>query len=187
MSNDNELKIAVEKANELIQEITDYLGENNNKDAKLRFPRGYIKTTAHYRKKLSFIKDPILLSNSSYTLMLLDVYRWIVNRTDIWGAPRDMLIKHGICIIGSLCESFTKDALKEKVNAKKSYKSRTAYLVDKNLIDDKQKQELDWVWDTRNNQHLFLVTFIEFEHYKAKDYNRANNAFKNLCESLSKL
>jgi hypothetical protein len=187
IKDDKELVEAAEKANGLIQEISNYLGERNIKDAKLRFPRNYLKTATHYRNKLSFISDQVLLTNSSYTLMLLDVYKWIANRTDIWGVPRDMLIKHGICIIGSLCESFTKDALKGRVSAKKGYKERTAYLADKKLIDKDQKQELDWIWDTRNNQHLFLVSFIEYEHYKASDYNRASSAFNNLCAALRRL
>ena len=43
--------------------------------------------------------------------MLSDVYRWMLNRTDLWGTPREMLIKECVCLMGSLVESITKDAM----------------------------------------------------------------------------
>lgn len=105
-------------------------------------------------------------------------------RTDIAGTAKEMIIKEGICLVGSLCESITKDVLTDKVGKSKGYKDRNKYLVDKGIIDVTLQSELDWVWDTRNNEHLFLVEIREHEHYKVSDYNRAINALRALREKL---
>ena len=185
INDDLELIAAVARINEELQEASDYLGERNLSEAKVRFPRNYIKSASHYRNQLLFINDKTLLNNSSYALMLIDVYKWIVNRTDIFGVPKEMIVKEAICLIGSLCESFTKSVLKGKVGKHKGYKERTTYLLDKGLISTHEKSELDWIWDTRNNEHLFLLDFVEFNHYKVSDYNRARNAFNKLCGTLT--
>jgi predicted patatin/cPLA2 family phospholipase len=96
-----------------------------------------------------------------------------------------MIIKEAICLIGSLCESFTKHVLKGKVGKHKGYKDRTTYLNEKNIITADDKLELDWIWDTRSNEHLFLLDFVEFNHYKVSDFNRAREAFNKLCATLT--
>jgi len=95
-----------------------------------------------------------------------------------------MIIKEGICLVGSICESVTKDVLEGVVGKKRGYKDRTQYLSDNEIIDGDLKDELDWVWDTRNNEHLFLVEIREHEHYKLPDYNRAIRALKKLRDQL---
>lgn len=184
ITNDGKLKEIVTRVSADLQAIQDCLGQEDHADAKVAFPRGFIRTAAHFRSRFAFIGDETLKRNIAYTLILSDVYRWLLNRTDISGTAKEMIIKEGICLVGSLCESVTKDVLKGIVGKKKGYKERTQYLLDNRIIDAGLKKELDWVWDTRNNEHLFLVEIREHEHYKLADYNRAIKALRNLRDKL---
>ena len=148
ISNDKELSEAVTKAGSLLQEIQDYCGRVNRYNAKVRFPRGYLRTASSQRERLPFVKDSDLKSNLSYTIILSDTVLWLLTRTDIAATAKDMLIKLFIFLGGSLVESITKDYLKGICG--KSFKVRTQYLVGNNIIGDQLKEDLDWVWDTRN-------------------------------------
>lgn len=184
ISNDAELKEVVARISNDLREIQNYLGQEDHTEAKIIFPRGYIRKAAHFRSRFTFLRDETLRRNVAYSLILSDVYRWLLNRSDISGTAKEMVIKEGICLVGSLCESVTKNVLDGVVGKKKGYKYRTQYLLDNAIIDAALKEELDWVWDTRNNEHLFLVEIREHEHYKLADYNRAIKALKNLRNKL---
>ena len=183
ISNDEELIKAVQEAGGLLQEIQDYCGKNYKEEAKVRFPRGYLRTADSARGRLPFIKDNNLKSNLAYTLILSDAIHWLLNRTDIAATAKEMLIKLFIFIGGSLIESITKDYLKGICG--KSYKHRTQFLLDNKIIDNALKEELDWVWDTRNNMHLFLLEEREYENdYNTTSHVRCATAYKGLIEAL---
>lgn len=184
IENDQQLSEAVARVSADLQNIQNYLGQENHQDAKIRFPRGFIRTAAHFRQRFNFLNDEILKRNVGYALILSDTYRWLLNRTDISRTAKEMIIKEGICLVGSVCESVTKDVLTGVVGKKKGYKDRTQHLLDNEIIDNELKVELDWVWDTRNNEHLFLVEIREHEHYRLPDYNRAILALRKLRDQL---
>jgi hypothetical protein len=184
ITNQAQLRAAVTRVSTDLQDIQDFLAQQNHHDARVRFPRGFIRTAAHFRQRFIFLKDETLRRNVAYALILSDVYRWLLNRTDVSGTAKEMIIKEGICLVGSLCESVTKDVLKDVVAKKRSYKDRTQYLLDNEIVDADLKTELDWVWDTRNNEHLFLVEIREHERYRLSDYNRAVKALRQLRDQL---
>src|SRR5690554_6832266 len=66
ITNDRELRDASRKAGELLQEIQDYCGRKLKDDAKVRFPRGYLRTASSQRERLSFVADEDLKSNLAY-------------------------------------------------------------------------------------------------------------------------
>lgn len=113
-----------------------------------------------------------------------DLLRWLLLRTDIFGTAKGMVIKEAICLMASLCETFTKDALAGKIGDNKGFKDRTAMLAKLQIIDAALKKELDWLWDKRQNEHLFLAEQSEHEHYTAEDYNKAFRAYDGLREKL---
>jgi hypothetical protein len=184
IENDDQLKEAVARVSGDLQAIQNYLVQENHPNAKVRFPRGFIRTAAHFRQRFNFLNDETLRRNVAYTLILSDTYRWLLNRTDISGTAKEMIIKEGICLVGSLCESLTKDVLADVVGKKRGYKDRTQYLLENQIIGAALKIELDWVWDTRNNEHLFLVEIREHEHYSLLDYNRAIRSLRQLRDQL---
>ena len=77
ISTDAELKVAIQEVGGLIQSIQDYAGRDFTKDAKIRFPRGYLRTSGEQRTRLSFIDDQQLKKDLSYTLILSDVLHWV--------------------------------------------------------------------------------------------------------------
>ncbi len=85
-----------------LQALEDTLKAGADKRTKVRFPRGVLRTATYFRDRFWFIRSENLRRNIAYTLILSDVYRWVLNRTDLWGTPREMLIKGGVCLAGSL-------------------------------------------------------------------------------------
>ena len=183
ISTDQELKDAIDEAGGLIQSIQDYVGRDFTKDAKLRFPRGYLRTASEQRSHLSFLDDQQLRKDLSYTLILFDVLHWITVRTDLGGQANNMVIKLGIFLLGQLVESITKVYLKGTCG--KAYKPRNEYLVKEKIITEGLREDLDWIWDIRNGMHLFLLEKSDYDtKYKTKDWNRAVRSFHSLLKAL---
>jgi hypothetical protein len=184
IKNDKELAKIVHRVGEDLQAIQNYLGKTKNPIGKVRFPHGFIRSASEIRHQLPSIRDDNLLRNISYAIMTTHVFRWLVIRTDLKGTAKEMIIKESICVLGSVCESLTKNLLKGIVGKKENYKARTKKLVQMRIINNKLKADLDWVWDVRNNEHLFLVEQPEYERYKVEDYNRAYEAYSSLKDAL---
>jgi len=184
ITTDAELATAIKQADDLIQAMHDYAGRDFTKGWKLRFPRGYVRTAEAQRQRLSFLANGVLKDNIAYTLILSDTTHWLLVRTDVSGTIKEQLIKLHLFLLGALVESITKVHLKGKCG--KGYKERIAYLLDQNSINQSLKGDLDWLWDMRNNMHLFLVTNSEYScpDYTTANHNRAVRAFKSLITTL---
>lgn len=184
IENDEQLREASEKVSALVQEMQNYLGDRNIDEGKIRFPYGFIRTAGHFRGRVAFLNDYTLQSNIAYTLILADVLRWTLNRMDVVGTAKEMLAKQIICIMGGLVESTTKHYLRGQISTHAGYKPRTAKLVELDAITQDLKDELDWLWDTRMNEHLFLVGEREYQRYSIRESNRAVKAFRDLRDAL---
>ena len=169
IQSDRDLDEALERVGGGIQQIQDYVGRDFSRPCRMRFPRGYIRTANHFRNSLDFVADETLRHNLSYALLLYDVQHWILVRTDLSGVAKEMLIKDAIVLLGNIAETLTKLPLSTSA-AKKSYKKRTERLRSMGIIEPALQDDLDWLWDTRNNCHYFLVTMREYAHYTAQDY-----------------
>ena len=182
--NDDELRAAIDEASGLIQQIQDYVGRDISRPAKLRFPRGYLRTAAEARRRVTFLTDPTLRSNIAYTLQLADVQRWILNRTDLSGMAKAMVIKLQIFLLGTIVESVTKNHLHGICGG--NFARRTQYLVDGQVIDAELKGEIDWLWGLRNNMHLFQLDCTDWSStdYTVANHNRAVRAFRRLLTDL---
>ena len=184
IQSDQELALKVIEAGALLQEIQDYVGRDFSKPAKIRFPRGYIRTAAEARLRIPFVKDVKLKSNVSYTMILSDVQHWLLVRTDLSATAKEMIIKLQMFLLGSIVESLTKVYLKGKCGG--NFCKRTAYLKEHDVISEQLQIDIDWLWDMRNKMHLFLVDRSEWQSsdYTIANHNRAVMAFKNLLEKL---
>lgn len=186
----NDLRKAAEQAGSLLQEIQNYCKQNGLnwatcEEAKVRFPRGFIRTAALQRQRFPFVKDRALQDNLAYTLILSDVVLWLKLRTDLWGTPREMLTKLYVFLIGTLCESITKDFLAGVCG--KNYKKRNEFLVERNIITPDLQADLDWLWDTRNRIHLFQLDEREYENeYTDECHQRCVKAYRGLLAALRK-
>ncbi|MGG6261765.1 hypothetical protein ACQ259_16855 [Stutzerimonas stutzeri] len=186
INTDADLIKTVSEINQRIQAVHDYLGDRNHDNAKIRFPRGYLRTCATHRHKYSFLEDKTLQSNIAYAKMTTDIFRWLLNRTDISMVANEMIIKQGISIIGNIVESIVKEVLRGKPGGgnKQNFKKKVETLVANQEITPELKTELDWLWDVRNNVHLMLLEEREIGKYKIKDYNRAVKALQSLRVAL---
>ncbi|WP_036189076.1 hypothetical protein [Marinimicrobium agarilyticum] len=181
---DDHLLEVSNEVSQKLQEIQDYLGDRNHDNAKIRFPYGYIRRCDTHRQRYSFLSCEILKSNISYALLSTDITRWLLNRTNVIGTGQEMLIKQGVSVVGNIVESVTKNYLQGN-GGRNSYKRRTEILVEREIIDQALKNELDWLWDQRNNIHIVLVADREYQRYSLPDYNRSIRALHNLRNSLS--
>ena len=186
ITNDTELANAIREADDRIQAIHYFAARDFKKPWKLRFPRGYVRTAGVQRQRLAFLAAGPLKDNIAYTLILSDTIHWLLVRTDVAGTIKEQLIKLQLFLFGALVESITKVYLKGKCGRKRDYKYRTAYLVEQGIIGQQLKVGLDWLWDMRNNMHLFLVTDSEYScpHYTIANHNRAVKAFRSLITAL---
>ncbi len=185
ITNNTELKAAVCQAGDLLQEIQDYCGRTYKVSAQVRFPRGFLRTAGEQRGRLNFVDDNDLKSNLAYCLILSDAIHWLLTRTDIAATAREMLIKLQIFIGGTLIESVTTNYLKNVRTPKRTYKMRTQSLVDLGIIDTSLKDELDWIWDLRNNMHLFGLVEREYiNEYNTSSQARAAKGFRDFIEIL---
>lgn len=184
IQNDAELAQAVLKAGKLLQEIQDYAGRDFSKPAKVRFPRGHIRTAAEARIRLGFLENSDLKRNISYTMLLSDVQHWLLVRTDLTGTAKEMIIKLQFFLLGTIVESLTKVFLKGKCGG--NFAKRTEYLEDHGVISAQLRIDIDWLWEIRNKMHLFLLDDTEWqsEDYSVANHNRAVRAFKKLLETL---
>lgn len=184
IQSDKELAQKVIEASALLQEIQDYVGRDFSKPAKIRFPRGYIRKAAEAQRRIPFVKDANLKSNVSYTMLLSDIQHWLLVRTDLSGTAKEMIIKLQMFLLGSIIESLTKVYLKGKCGG--NFCKRTAYLKEHGVISEQLQTDIDWLWNMRNNMHLFLVDNSEWQSsdYTVPNHNRAVKAFKCLLEKL---
>ena len=186
VTDDESMKEAAEIAGVALQQIQNYLGDvrNNKKDGKVKFPRGYIRTAAFYRSKIRCIDDETLKKNLSYNLMYADVMRWLANRTDLSGIAKDMLTKQGVVLYGAIVESILHHVCEGVIGKRHKFKERCKRMVAAGIIDEALESELNWLWGIRNNQHMFLLTFSEHEHYSVSDWNRAVKVLSDLVDQV---
>ena len=185
IQNDAELADAVREAGELLQQIQDYVGREFHKQAKVRFPRGFLRTAQQARTRIPFLPDSNFKSNLSYAMMLSDVQHWLLARTDISGTAKEMVIKLQIFLLGTMAESISKVHLHGKCGG--NYKRRTEYMFEQKMLTWQVKEELDWLWDMRNLMHLFQVDEHEWlsTNYTVMNHNRAVKALRSLTEAFS--
>ena len=133
-----------------------------------------------------FLPQGPLKDNIAYTLILSDTIHWLLVRTDVTNTIKEQLIKLHMFLLGSLVESITKTYLQGKCGKGKNYKERTAYLAMHELISQQLKVDLDWLWDMRNNMHLFLLPNSEYicPHYTVPEHDRAVRAIRTLVKTL---
>jgi hypothetical protein len=184
ITTDQELAQAADLVGRKLQEIQDYLGADSHRAAKVRFPRGYIRTANHFRSRLPFILDRDARDNLAYALILTDVYRWVTNRTDLFGTAREMVFKAGVVLAGSICETMAVNYTDGAIGRSVRFKTRCDRMVTAGMISDDLRDELHWVWDTRSAIHLCDLEVREFERYTTADYNRAISCIRDLRDQL---
>ena len=178
------IETLVSLAGEYLQEIQNSCGREQLPCAKVRFPRGFINTASNAKQSIPAIGTEVQRKNASYELLKLDVYRWLVIRTDLKGAALSMVVKDAIATLGNLCDWLTKEAIRGH-GSKKSFIDRIDRLTQLGQINNRLASELKWVWGMRNRTHFYGIDdSLEYKAYKTTDYNRALKAYSELRDGL---
>jgi hypothetical protein len=187
----DEIENILNKAEELsdkistnLKELEDLIYKNSGLpiDIKINFPQGVLRKAENIRAFLPFIKSDVLKRNLSYHLMLADFYGWFLNRFNITLTGQEMLIKEGICLYGNICAAILKDAVSKNKSVNKCIET----LFNKGVIDENLKNDLEWLWEVRNKEHIEGLEEWEFRKYKIDDFNRACSIFDALFYALIK-
>jgi hypothetical protein len=128
--------------------------------------------------------DNTLKRNLCYHLLFSDVLRWLLNRTDLNGVAKGMVVKHIIALMGAVVESLTIAAMRQLGQGKRNYAKRVEYLHAHEFTDAELRDELMWLWDARSSVHVYEVTNLELDAYEIKDSNRAVAATCKLRDAL---
>ena len=98
---------------------------------------------------------------------------------------KEMVIKMQIFLLGTVIESITKVYLRGTCGG--NFKRRTTFLLQEGYISEDLQIDIEWIWDLRNNMHLFQLEDIEWssEDYTVANHNRAVRAFRELLDALS--
>lgn len=168
---------------------------------KIAFPRGYIRNVEYFKIEYGlshYLKDPLIIKSICYSLQLLDVYSYFINRFDIGLSAGKMFLKLGMIHIFSIFEGmlfgacnvlnrncYRMDNLCRK-NAncayylKKSSNIKFNDLID-NLIDkdiiritDSGRESISKFKELRDNIHLHLIRKNELDSglYNLENYNK---------------
>lgn len=184
--NDGELFEAIDLASEALQDIQNYLGPDCNWDnVKIKFPRGYLRTASHFRRRITFLEDKNIRDNLAYAYVQTDVYLWLLNRTDLSGIAKEMTIKSAIVLIASISETLAVAGTKVVIGKKHSFCARCDKMLEKEIISDGLCADLQWLWNARSAIHIYDINHRELEKYNMDDFNRAVLTSKQLEEDLA--
>ena len=170
-----------EKISKDLKELEDLIWKNYQFpiEAKIDFPQGILKRAEEKRTLLSFINSDVLKRNLSYHLMLADFYNWFLTRFDISLTGQEMLIKEAVCLYGNICAAIVK-----AVVGGKGVKPCISDLFENGVINEQLREDLEWLWDTRNKEHIENLKEWEYKKYTMDDYNRAVKVWDTLLGSL---
>jgi hypothetical protein len=188
-----------ERVKELSREVSDRMaeiqrivGRKNVVDARIKFPRGYVRTTGETRNRLPVLQgifDETKIRNICYSLQMADVLRWLAIRTDLSGMLLSQAVKEYICIYGHAID-YLLDAACRQVGVlardkEKPFNKRSSLLVADRHIKPSTKKEIDWVWDVRCREHPDRLEELETDTYSREQADRARKAFEHFCEESS--
>lgn len=92
-----------------------------------------------------------------------------------------MVIKESIFLAAAIVEAVTLEHVAKRHN----YNKRVQKLKERGVISSKLAKELEWLWRTRDNAHLFLVSGVEFGRYKVADFRRATRALDEFFDAMN--
>jgi hypothetical protein len=185
VKNEVDLREAVNEASRLLQDIQDYAGRSKRDDAKVRFPRGFLRTANECRKLLPGYMEHDRASNCAYAFMYLDILWWLTNRTDIAATAKEMVLKSAIITLGTVTEAVLRIRDEPGFGKNTDFNDRLEAAYTRDLINEDDKRVLSKLWKDRNNVHQKnLDAPSEFDKYAVDDVNLPLAALERLLKVL---
>lgn len=183
MPTEEQLAPIVRRANDALEEMQNLLGNEFPVYGRIKFPRNYLTANSVQRGKLFSGLDAAIASNISYAMMMGEIFKWILFRTDLTLVAREMVIKEYVCLAASICETLTKKFLYGD-GSNLGFADRAGRLVERAVIDAQLKDELLWLWEIRVKDHIWECPTSEFDQYDDSNISRADAALTNLLGKL---
>ncbi len=180
-----EIKKLSEIAENALQRIQNIIANRTHvEEARIRFPREYLRTTSLTYCDLPEIGDNTKRRNFAYRLLMADLCRWLLSRTDIYGQVRSLVVSEYICILAFRAEFFVKECTFGKVGRKQKFSSHTEWLSEQGYLNKSLKRDVDWLWEVRTKEHLDAFSDLDHDTYRVVDYNRAHRTWTKLLAAL---
>lgn len=186
ISNDQELAAATATAGNLLQDIHIYTQRTNRNDAKVRFPRGVMRTANEYRALLPGYLEPNQASSCAYTFMYLDVLWWLTNRTDITLTAKEMALKSAIVNLATIAEAVLTVKYRSGFGVGTNFKARLNSACQISLMSEEDRKTLSALWDNRNNVRLKEMKESEFDKYEVDHVDLPRASLDRLLPALKK-
>jgi len=186
IKNDTELAIAVASASQHLQDIHDFTQRVDRDDAKVRFPRGVLKTSTEYRAICPSYLDHDKASSCAYAFMHLDMLWWMTKRTEITLTAREMVLKSAMIALATITEAVLTIPGQAGFGPSAQFKDRLNSAVQRNFIDGSDRDELSKMWDNRNHVHLKRLEKSEFGKYGHNDVDLPRAALDRMLPALVK-
>lgn len=184
ISNDQELATAVSTAGNLLQDIHDYTQRDSRDDAKVRFPRGVMRTANEYRTLLPGYLEANQASSCAYAFMYLDVLWWLTNRTDITLTAKEMALKSAIVNLATIAEAVLTVKFRPGFGGNTPFKVRLNNACQAKLVSEDDRKTLSLLWDNRNNVHLKELKESEFDRYQSEHVDLPRAALDRLLPTV---
>ena len=134
--NNKDLAAVAYRVSEGLSEMQTNLGTSDSPHGKIKFPADTFAPHFSAREQLWYIKDETIKRNLGYAHQQADVLRWIINRTDLSGVAKEMIIKEIICLAAAIVETLTKQITAQEAlcGKKRSFAQRCDILKDAGAI-----------------------------------------------------
>lgn len=182
-----DLAYAVDIVDGALQSINDYFKQNPKSNARIRFPRGQLRTVSQHVEKFDWVESDVLATNLANQFVFLDLLNWVSNRTDLMGTARTMLYKNVVVICGAVVEALLDSAAKEVGIEVDTYRQRLRELKRKRVIYSAMHDDLLWLWTLRGKIHLHIHDDVEQDIFKITEARRATKVVSGLVSRLQSL
>ena len=166
----------------LIHEGEDVESFSINKNKRIRFPRGFLRTFEYYRDEFDFLEPGDIKERIIRHMMHRDTLHWVWLKTDIFGHAREMVIKFQLINLASVLEAVVKSLIPNTPRSKDNIYYRLDQLEDKNRVLN--AAELKSLWKARRSIHLHLDEPEQSVKFNDSNYKLWHSALASMIFQL---
>jgi hypothetical protein len=156
-----------------------------NKNKRIEFPRGFLRTFNFYREIFSFLETSELKEKVVQHMMHRDTLHWLWLKTDIIADARKMVIKFQLINLASILEGTVKFLTPEMAEKKYNVYDRIDRLQNEGLISN--GQDLKKLWQARRSIHLHLEVQDDPIDFNDINYKAWHSALSIMISDLKKM
>ena len=168
----------------LMHEEGDVTSFEINKNKRIEFPRGFLRTFNYYRDVFSFLESSDLKEKIVHHMMHRDTLHWLWLKTDITADARHMVIKFQLINLAAILEGVLTSIIPEMPNRKDNVYDRIDKLSsEKAIVNGLELKEL---WRSRRSIHLHLEVKDDPIDFNDINYKAWHSALSEMIASLQK-